>query len=371
MANKRQRRQLRTAVLFRSDTSPAIALSAPISGDVPRQRFRKELIRTGRYVKDSDGIDFEVTRDDHDPKARKFSLAHWVAEFGRMKAAGVKVTLPEDHDGAGQAGKNHGSVVDLFAEGDSLVAVIDVVGERGIELAAKNDVSIYVPPSTPDGKGGQFTRAIEHVALTPTPVIPGLGDWQAIAASRTPTRKEPTMPIQWEEIQKAIGAAEKLTDATAPPLILSHVTATAKTIQDLTAERDKFKADAESHKAEVLKLSKDPPREPTAMELELAGENRALKLAKLVDEAKITPAAAAKIKARWVDATALKLSLSRNGTDDGFKELVDALADNDPVSLGEKSGMQVVSLSWDHAKGGAESPLVANAKRRAEAAKTA
>lgn len=75
----------------------------------------------------------------------------------------------------------------------------------------------------------------------------------------------------------------------------------------------------------------------------LAAENRRMKLDKLVASGKITPAVRSRLEAHFVGPNdrAVALSLA-NGTVGQFDALVDALEHNVSVSLGEKSGRQVV-----------------------------
>ena len=59
---------------------PAIRLS----GDkATTKRFKKDLIRVGRFVKKAEGITFEVTQE---------NLEHWVETFNEMKKNGVRVS---------------------------------------------------------------------------------------------------------------------------------------------------------------------------------------------------------------------------------------------------------------------------------------
>jgi hypothetical protein len=80
------------------------------TSDHEERRFRKELIRVGRYVKAADGIEFEVTHR---------TLRHWIMEFARMKANGVRVPIPNGHHNAGNADQNRGYVESLIVDGDA------------------------------------------------------------------------------------------------------------------------------------------------------------------------------------------------------------------------------------------------------------
>ena len=69
----------------------------------PVRRFLKELIKTGHYVKECDGLEFDVTPE---------LLAHWAATFARMRANGLNVPVPSGHTHDGTA--NRGWVRHLF-----------------------------------------------------------------------------------------------------------------------------------------------------------------------------------------------------------------------------------------------------------------
>ena len=137
------------------------------------RRFVKELIRCGHYVKESDDIRFDVTPQ---------TIRHWVTTCSAYLSAGNKIPVPATHTDDPEA--NRGWVVDVFAEGESLYGVVDLVGEEGIKLAGTCDTSIYSPAEYVDGKGNRYVRPIVHVALCTDPVIPGLGGFVPIQASQ-------------------------------------------------------------------------------------------------------------------------------------------------------------------------------------------
>lgn len=160
-------------MLLSLQTAPAKEF-ARIENGVPVRRFRKDIIRTGSFVKASDDLNFDVSTD---------TLDHWVAQFSQWTANGNKVPVPVTHKAAGNPKDNAGWVVDMYREDDRLVGVFDLVGEDASKLALASDVSIFVPPTHTDGSGHKYTRPITHVALCTDPVIPGLGKFEAIAAS--------------------------------------------------------------------------------------------------------------------------------------------------------------------------------------------
>ena len=337
---------------FSLSTDAGIALgSLMVTDGVPSQLFRKEVIRVGSYVKDDEGLEFEVT-----PKL----LQHWVDTFKHMKANGVDVPIPAGHNN--DPDKNHGYVRDIFIEGESLINVIELIGEGSVDLAKRNHVSVFVPPEFVDGKGNKYQRPIMHVALTPTPVIPGLGGWESVAASLT--LKGTSM--NWKDLQEGLGIKEELTDDTASKLLLAHFGTQKKERDELQLALDELKKDPPKKKEAEPKVEpKVELSKPDPMLIQLSSENRLMKLNALVEAARITPAVRDKLKDQYASEKSLTLSLSRGG--DNFDDLMGALAENDPVELSEKSGPQTMALSM--VGDGKTNPLVEDAKRRAEAAR--
>ena len=325
----------------------AVSLAAvKISNGKPVQRFRKELIHTGQYVKESDNIEFEVTEN---------TLKHWAATFSQMKKAGLKVPILLQHINNPEA--NRGYAHDMFVDGDSLIGILDLIGEDGIALAGRTDVSIYSPPDYVDGKGNKYLRPITHVALCTDPVIPGLGDWKEVAASLT--RKE-EFAMQWTKIQEALGLEEPLTDETAVETILSYLDAMKKKLAELQEADEK-----EAAAVAAAKTAADKP-EPDPLLIKLALENRHVKLAQLVQAGRITPAVKDKLVEQFATEKTLALSL-RSGRDDKFDALIAILAENDPVELKEQTGPQTLQLA--HPAHPSSNLLIADAERRAKAAK--
>lgn len=329
------------------------------------KRFRKPLIRTGSFTKAADGIAFTVTPE---------LLRHWELTFRRMQAAGVKVPVPAGHTDDVEA--NRGWLVGVDVEGDELVGTIDLVGEDAAALAGRSDVSLYIPPELTDGHGNHYRRPIAHVALVTDPVIPGLGDWTALAASASAVTfsmrtKEDAMTFDFAKLGKALGL-ESLEAGKEEALLLSRAgsvvqerdTAAGRVAELETANR----ALTEQVTAMEAKVNGAKPIQLSAMALGMAAENRRMKLDKLVDAGKITPAVRDKLLAKHADEAALSLSM-QPGARDEFADLCAILEENDPVKLGEQTRAQAVVLSRQGSANPDENPLLADAKRRAERAK--
>lgn len=325
-----------------TDTTPFLLLAAQrTEGGQPVKRFRKELIRTGTY-RTADSVHFTVDTE---------ALDNWALQFARMSGNGVKVPVPSGHNTAPDA--NRGWMVDIFREDDSLFGIVDLVGEDAIKMAGRSDVSLYSPAHLDDGKGNSYKWPITHVALCTDPVIPGLEGFVPLAASlgKTPVNvpvftayKETPVSFEFKKIQKALGIEETLTEANADKAIVASFSGVTEKIGTLMKEVMHLKSDLV--KAKAAKPGEPKPNEVDPELLRLSRENHSMRLEGLVAGGRITPAVRDKLSAAFIgeDGAALKLSLS-SGSNKTFDLVLAALADNDPVKLGEKTGGQVLSLS--------------------------
>lgn len=327
---------------------------------VPRAKFRKTLIKKGQYVKDSENLEFTVSDG---------TLKHWATQFKRMTENGVRVPIPATHDGEGDPDKNRGYVVDMRVEGDELVGTCEMIGEDAITAAARSDVSISSPSTFVDGKGERYDRPIVHVAMVTDPVVPGLGEFVPIAASR---RRVKTM--DWTKIKEKMGIDVEITDANAEELILSHVDKVDKELKELKEQHEALTKKAEELKVELSKGSNGAVRKAVdPLLVKMTAENISNKFDGLVRAGHVTPAVKDKLTSIFVgegEPTALEASMK--SVEDPTKvidQVVEALKSNDPVRLGELTGPQsdvdTVKLSRD--KDNAD-VLLEDAKRRAEAA---
>ncbi len=340
---------------IRSDqaTFAVIGAKAKVDGE-PVQRFRKEIIRVGEYIHGDD--EFSITPD---------VLKHWAVTFAQMKKNGVKIPIPNMHDTSGDPDKNRGWVVDMFVDKDALVMVCDLIGDDAIKAASRCDVSIFSPPELKDLKGNIYEQPIAHVALVTDPAIPGLGEFVSIAASR---RAQEIKTMKWENIGKALGIKDDLTAENAEKLICSMAESSKKAV----TEQDKlFKAQKKELDALKAKPKAEPkdekPAAPDPLLLNLAVDNRNMKLDALVEAARITPAVKEMLVKQFIgeDRAALVLSL-QNGTSDQFDKVIEALAENDVVALKAKSGPQVLKLHREDGK--KPNAVIEDAERRAKAA---
>lgn len=316
-------------------------------GDPVKQRYLKEVVKTGHYVKDSENREFDITGD---------MLENWVVQFHSMNKNGVDVTMPSMHDFVGDPDKNRGYVRDMFIEGDSLMIVAELIGQDAIDAAPRCNVSISTELEVVDCKGNKYAEPIVHIALCTDPLFTNLGEFVPIAASRR--RKEKNM--NWDAIKTGLEIEAEMTDDNAGELILAKLSefkeSTGEKIADLEA---------------TIKASrKEEGRKPEPMLVKLASDNRRMKIETLVSAGRITPDIAKKADAKFVgkDGGRVELSIG-NSRGDGFDDWFDLAADNDPVKLKEQTRAQTLHTMHDDNKSSAgDNVLVCSAKRRAKEA---
>ena len=287
------------------------ACSVGLSNNSGLSQFRKELIKVGKYTKASTNQIFEVTLS---------VLQHWVETFKQWTSNGNKVSIPNTHEGAGNAKENQGWVTDMFVEDNSLYGLLELLNPA---LALVTDVSIGVPASFIDGGGHKYISPITHVALCTDPVIGGLKGFEHLSLSLNKGAN------QMELLKKL---AEKL------GLTLSG--------DALTEEAVMLAVDAKlKEKTEPLKIAASLSAKADPIVVKLLGENRLSKINALVSAALITPAVKEVIAKQYVEADAISLSLSTGGDDAHFALLMNVLTHNSPVSLKEQSGVQSLELA--------------------------
>lgn len=296
--------------------------------DIPSEVFKKEIIYSHEGFEKGD-TKFSVVSD---------VLDHWVTETTRYMENGNQVPIPLDH--VDSAENNRGWVQKVYREGDSLYADMEFIGEDAILQAGRNQVSLQSPPTYTDGKGVKYTYPITHISLTPRPVIPGLKEFETIAASFVIPKEEPKK-VEFQKLPGLLKLAEgqEITE----DVILSY-------IADLQKK--------------VVEPKKEFPVSPHIVKI--MKENRTLKLSQLIGN-RISPPVAEAIEGKYISDETLTLSLSQ-GTEDDFDWWIDVLAKNEPVELKQKTGVQLGVLS-DSLKADPEDPQVADFKAAVEKAK--
>ena len=342
-------------------SDPALAINSQAdSKGIPSRRFRKELIRTGQFCKQSEGVEFTVDQR---------TLEHWAATFSQMKNRGINVPVPSGHDKVDDPDANNGWVREMFVEGDRLVGVLELIGDEALKLAGTNDVSIFTLPEYTDSLNNEYKWPILHVALCTDPVIPGLGDFVPIAASKGQTpaqvpvlrlQEMQTMPDFDPNAALTAGAGDPLKDAFKQEVIKAldddslDMKATLARIKEILQAQEKAMG-LLSPAAAVAPTEPGPEPgivaasqagKPDPMVLKLAAENYGMKLSALVEAGKITSKVKDQLTEKLIgpENKALALSLS-SGSTSHIDNMLEAFAANDPVVLREHTGGQVLALS--------------------------
>ena len=264
-------------------------------------KYRKEILKAGHYVKESAGQEFDITVRTLDHLIKTFSL--WVA-------GGNKVSVPLGHERANLPEFNKGWVDSLFRDGDSLFAILELSDP---ELALTTDVSVCIEAEFVDGKGIKYENVLTHVALTTSPVVGGLSNFTKLSLSIGETSMD-----FLKKIAEKLGMKDVEPTEEAVLLALKPVKPGDKT--------------------QIVELSVVDPL------VKLVSEGRALKLAQLVTAGLLTPAVKDIIAAKYVKVEVVALSLASK-VDDGFDTLCEVLVANRPAKLGEVTGIQSVELA--------------------------
>jgi hypothetical protein len=326
-------------VVLRASTK-GIATSVEIEGG---KRYKKEIIRTGSFLKDSEELEFVISLD---------TLYYWASLFKTLKENGIKVPVQNGH---WDSDTTYGYVVDMYVEEESLFAEMELFGEDVDTLVKTKDVSIYSPLEWTDGTGNTYVRPILHVALTAYPLIPGLKDFEELAASLF-NRKE-KKKMDWAKIKEVLGITEEIKDENGEELLLSAI---AKMQEKAKKEKEDLVASLKEGKD-----SKKEKKELDPLTLSLAQDNISSKLERLVEANKVTPSVKDELQELFVGDKGSNLSLSlSNGNLNMINKIIEVMGKNDVVELGEKTGHQgILSLS-DPSRAKKESPLMRDAKTR-------
>ncbi len=346
---------------------------------IPTKRFAKQVIRTGHYIKASDGLEFTVTQS---------NLVHWALAHQALKKAGVNVPVTFTHDFSGDPRKAAGRVDEMWIDGDALMFSCTLVGNDAIRATQVSDVSLYSPPEFTDGHGTKHVRPILHIALCTDPAVPGLADFVPLAASRGvtmsnggPNNGVKPMDLEWlKKVATALGIdASQLADAAAvqaainakleSPASASQNANPASTSQSSTPPANPSQpaiknetttrefAASQSNGSDAGKAKVSP------LVVKSLVASRTTVIDSLVTSRKIKPAQADALKKQYADAESLTLCLSQD-VDDGFDSTIALLSQNDAApDPNEKTGPQSYTLS-DGRKGGGNDSATDNVMTR-------
>lgn len=319
--------------------------------------YRKEVMKVGEYVHPKKGYSFSVDQDRMDK---------WVENFRRYTSNGNKPFIPCKHQRF-NAKDNFGYVVGLDRQGDSLYATMQLIGDDAHKAATRNNVSIYVEGDVKDGQNTKYDELIEHIAIVPNPVVPGLSGFVPIAASSgldandevpvftIAAAKDTDMEWTKEQIaavRKFLGVDDKVAADKLPGLFVEKLGDKAPTLEKLMLSNDKV-----DEMTTELKTTKEKLTEANRKVVELSNDDQdedprvVNLLSKSIDSAKKTAIAAGAVTKAVADKidtmfrpggkpNSIALSMSEEDGDPLAVRVFEALAENTIVKPGEKTGKQ-------------------------------
>lgn len=331
-------------------------------------KFVKDLISVGEYTHPQDGWRLEVTRDRMDA---------WVASFRRMREDGIDVEVVVDHSFS--ARDEMGCVTDIWRVGDTLYGLHEMRGE-GVPLARKcRNVSIWLDGKYRSGNGKGYGEAIVHSSISQQPIAPGQKPFIEIAASATNpagrraavlskvagdeelTMDKDTLKALREMAGDAELAEDKVLEAIGERLKKNGEDLAAASSRATAAEQEleklKEKVTALESKGGEDKGDDKTPLQIAASRVDVdildeLADGAEAKLDALACGAKpaITPACRDALKKVLIGGKgghhALMLSKRAAGTEQSIaRQVIDALASNDPIALGEQTASQAKALS--------------------------
>lgn len=322
--------------------------------------YEKEILPVGqitRWVNDAkDVLNANIKRE---------FLDRLVTHFKKFKEVGVRVPVFKTHHE--DPSNKRGQVEDIYVKPnsrgqDSLHAKISFDNEAAVELAMANDVSALIPPKFVDGRGNHYDWPLRHVAITATPVLPGLDNWSGpmvlafSTGSGVPLSDDGKGGIDVDKVLNALGEELSLdfsgTDdqATKLEMILDAV----KILKSRNVELSLSHNDNDDE----VELSFPPV---LVKHLRTA---RMSQIDALREGNTISLSLAQKLEKDYCSERALQFDLSLTDDETQFDrdvELIKLVAKDRPLA---NSGRQTLKLSH-----GQSNPLLDDAKKRAEAKK--
>jgi hypothetical protein len=310
-------------------------LPAEVAGQ-PASYFWKDMIHGGNYVHPTKGFSLAVNRQ---------RLQRWAETGQQMLAAGVAIPINCDHSDA--ARDVVGYVKQFKLDGDRLLGLCQFIGDDAALTAARNSVSIGIDPDFTDGQGRKWGEAVVHLALTPVPVVPDQDQFEQVpnAEGQMPNEERlpmlPCSPEQYATLRDLMGQ-----DVAAEQCV-------SRIIQRLQAEDEAESPDLQAELAaareQIFQLSaKLPPAMPGDVEAAMT-ESTTAKFDAAVARGSLSPAARDRLVATLVrsgDGKANVIALSRSANPGGDRCLAMAVAeillDNEPIQLGETTGLQAM-----------------------------
>ncbi len=302
-----------------SDANPIGSLRTDANGQ-PVRIYSKKILPAGKVYNGGKAWEFSTA-----------DLDKIVATFHKMQADGISVPVQAGHNE--DPDKTRGKVLDVWRDGNALYASVEMIGEDGIKLASVSDTSVYIEFKHERG-GTVYENALVHLACTPVPAVPGLGNFEPLAASVYRPQEGKTNMDALKTIATLLGIGGDNMDES------SLMEAVKKAICEMQAavEASKTKAD-------------EKPAMSASVDSSVLDEYASLydlKLSNLVEHGKISPDQKAKLSALFcgtsgkrsavcLSATAAKAA----GLDQAVAlSVIDILNLAPAKKLGEKTGEQ-------------------------------
>ena len=145
------------------------------AGQFPQ--YEKDVLRVGHWTHPDTGEDLDFTLE---------KLERMASDSNRWMEIGHKIYMPSEH--TSDPRENGGFANRFRLDGDVLKARVearDPEVARGIKNQTITDVSPRIQWNAVASNGEEFAAVIDHIALTPEPVLPGQGGFVPLARERT------------------------------------------------------------------------------------------------------------------------------------------------------------------------------------------
>lgn len=322
--------------------------------------MRKELIYEGRHT-DGNNKQFTVTKD---------TIRYWVKAFNEINAAGMEIPAPVSAVNAEglhpetqkTADKNAAGTWLTFQEGvrpDGLAcinATVKFKDEHTRDALKNSDVSIFAENNYTGPNGKTYSTCITHAMFTDNPAIEGLSGF--IACSRIEGTETMTI-LEFAQSIELVG--EEATEEEAIDALKSALVKKADADKEEATEAAEPEEDEEEEDKDKVEASAVAPSvvKAVAASRRTAIENLQLKR-------QLDPKTAKELLTEYGSDKRIRADL-KAGSEEFEKVCIacSRLPVNESLPVPGSSGTKSQIAA---SKGGADSPTVADAKRRAKEA---
>lgn len=304
-------------------------------------------------------------------KVKEEFLQNIVEQFNKFESKGIRVPLYKTHKE--DPDNDRGTVIGVAVKKNdrgvpSLYARVKFHNEEFRDKGLRNDVSVLCPPRFKDADGEEYNYPLRHLALTSTPVVPGLEGFTPLVLSfDTPsglmladeeiqTEDSVVNEEKWAALLALLGisAPEDSTTDDQLDLVIAAV-------EELQGEEETTE---EGAKEEAVAFSYPP------MLVSQMRKGRETMIDGLVEKQTISPAVGKELKEKFCTKDSIKADLELSGDSDGETEfdraisLAKKIAGDRPL---QSTGRKTIKLSHDD--GDEDNPLIRAAKAAREKAK--